>query len=259
MISWLKTIKGNGALAVPICLAVAIFFPANIASAQSVLPNPYPIAAPSLKASTPKTQHLAYLSSDLLSAYVADQYGATLKDRVAFQPENKIETNSAALNARMLATYVKRTYASTKTRVDHVRQERLCLAQAIYHEARGETEAGQWAVASVILNRVASKRYPNTICGVVFQNAERGKFKCQFSFACDGRSDMGGDGNRIVRESWVRSNVLALSATTQYRAGADPQTIPKTTLYYHTTTVQPSWALAFNRVTQIGSHIFYAR
>ena len=64
-------------------------------------------------------------------------------------------------------------------------KELWCLATAIYFEARGESYRGQVAVAQVVLNRVKDHRYPDTICGVVFQNQSR-RNSCQFSFACDG-------------------------------------------------------------------------
>ena len=70
---------------------------------------------------------------------------------------------------------------------DRVGAEKLCLAQAIYFEARSEPPAGQAAVAQVILNRMTSGLYPATICGVVFQNRSR-THACQFSFACEGKS-----------------------------------------------------------------------
>ncbi|MGI9415449.1 MAG: cell wall hydrolase, partial [Hyphomicrobiales bacterium] len=63
-----------------------------------------------------------------------------------------------------------------------------CLAVAIYYEARAESELGQIAVAQVILNRVESRAYPSSICGVVYQNAHM-RNRCQFSFTCDGRPD----------------------------------------------------------------------
>jgi len=74
-----------------------------------------------------------------------------------------------------------------------------CLAEAIYFESRGEAVRGQMAVAQVILNRVFSGKYPNTVCGVVYQNAHR-RLHCQFTFACDGIPD-------IVREPdmWERA------------------------------------------------------
>src|SRR5262249_61856823 len=56
-----------------------------------------------------------------------------------------------------------------------------CLAEAIYFEARGEAVRGQMAVAQVVLNRVFSGKYPNTVCGVVYQNAHR-RLHCQFTF-----------------------------------------------------------------------------
>src|SRR5262249_9190782 len=78
-----------------------------------------------------------------------------------------------------------------------------CLAEAIYFEARGEAVRGQMAVAQVVLNRVFSGKYPNTVCGVVYQNAHR-RLHCQFTFACDGIPD-------IVREPdmWERAQTIA--------------------------------------------------
>ena len=78
-----------------------------------------------------------------------------------------------------------------------------CLATAIYFEARGESVRGQIAVAQVVLNRVFSPFYPNEVCGVVYQNAERHD-SCQFTFACDGIPD-------IVTEpdAWARAKHIA--------------------------------------------------
>lgn len=258
MASGQETIKFKRALIAVVCLFASWCGATLSAHAQTMLPNPYLTLSQSI-ATQVKTQEVASLSPELLSAYVSDSRVAKLRNAALFQPEKWTNPRQPSLDATMLSNYVKAGYTPTQTRVQQARQERLCLAQAIYHEARGESESGQWAVASVILNRVASKRYPNSICGVVFQNANLGKFKCQFSFACDGRSDMGGVGNRIVRESWVRANVIALSAASQFLAGGKPQTIPTSALYYHTTAVSPDWAQTFRQVAQIGSHIFYAR
>ena len=63
-----------------------------------------------------------------------------------------------------------------------------CLTEVIYFEARGEVVRGQMAVAQVVLNRAFSGKYPNTVCGVVYQNAHR-HLACQFTFACDGIAD----------------------------------------------------------------------
>lgn len=200
------------------------------------------------------------LTSELLSNYVADHMSARLNEDITFQPSKWLEPEPVepSVDAQMLSAYATTQYVPTRDRVADMQQERLCLAQAIYHEARGEPEQGQWAVANVILNRVDSHRYPSTICGVVFQNAHKGKFKCQFTFACDGRSDMGGDGNRIVRESWVRSNIIAHAALTEFQAGRRPDALPGSALYYHTRSVAPDWSKVFTPVATIGSHIFYS-
>ncbi len=64
-----------------------------------------------------------------------------------------------------------------------------CLAQAIYFESRGEPLDGQIAVAEVVLNRVDDRRFPKTVCGVTRQGVGSGR-GCQFSYACDGNSDV---------------------------------------------------------------------
>jgi hypothetical protein len=127
-------------------------------------------------------------------------------------------------------------------------QEEACLATAIYHEARGETLKGQFAVAEVILNRVASRKFPNTICGVVFQGVKAGRYGgCQFSFACDRKSD--DLRNRTSADLARRiAQVMADGGHRGLTAGA---------LYFHTTAVNPSWARRFVQTTQIGAHLFY--
>lgn len=211
-------------------------------------------------------QNSSLLPSDLVYAYAAlgPVSGLRPSGDISFSPDkwtspqDTVASVTSPLNDEVLSEYVKSKFIPTHKRLDNARKERLCLAQAIYHEARGEPEKGQWAVANVVLNRVVSKRYPSTICGVVFQNAHKGRYRCQFSFACDGRSDMGGNGNRIVRESWVRANVMALSAFQQFKKGNRPQTLPATVLYYHTLNVSPDWSNSFRAVAAIGSHIFYS-
>ena len=76
-------------------------------------------------------------------------------------------------------------------------KEQRCLAEAIYFEARGEVEEGQVAVAQVVLNRVKNPSYPDSICGVVYQNKHK-RNRCQFSYACDGKKGTGS----TVRRAW---------------------------------------------------------
>lgn len=163
-----------------------------------------------------------------------------------------------AISAAELERYVARGYQPTEARRQLAAHERLCLAQAVYFEARGEPEAGQWAIARVVLNRVAHDNYPGQVCDVVFQGASQ-RGHCQFSFACDGRSDVGGNGNRIVRESWVKANLIAEEAYRRYlQDQPSVGELPASTLFFHARRVSPGWATAYQPVARIGAHVFYA-
>ena len=78
---------------------------------------------------------------------------------------------------------VERAFAAIADEKARAREEK-CLSEVIYFEARGEAVRGQIAVAQVVMNRVFSGKYPNTVCGVVYQNKHR-HMACQFTFACD--------------------------------------------------------------------------
>lgn len=130
--------------------------------------------------------------------------------------------------------------------------EMNCLAQAVYFEARGESHAGQLAVAQVVLNRVRSARYPDTICGVVYQNEHKYN-RCQFSFACDGRSETASN-----RRSWNDAVSVAQDAVAGERKDLIAG-LSGNTLYYHATSVSPRWASQMRVTKRIGRHIFYER
>jgi spore germination cell wall hydrolase CwlJ-like protein len=125
--------------------------------------------------------------------------------------------------------------------------ERACLARGIYYEARGEPYDGQIAVAQVIINRARSKRWPNTICGVINQGVERGE-KCQFSFTCH-PSSVAPHG-----ELWDEANALA----TEVLAGRAWLRELANVTHYHTTAVQPVWRLGLTELVTLGSHVFYS-
>ena len=202
---------------------------------------------------------VASVAPELLSSYVSHMPSASFDAGNSFRPETWAPRDDGPrLTESLLTDYLSNGYVPTPKRVENMQSERSCLATAIYHEARGEPEQGQWAVADVILNRVASSRYPSSICGVVYQNADKGKYRCQFSFACDGKPDEGGIGNRIVRESWVRAYMIAEAALKQQQADMRTEMVPETALFYHTVSVNPQWAGKLKRVASIGSHIFYA-
>lgn len=191
----------------------------------------------------------AELTEAVLMGYIAKRRNQAL-DAI----ETVDVSDKPALTAAVVSSYAVKGFVPTVKRVKLAESEKLCLAQAIYHEARGESREGQLAVANVIINRAFSKKYPSTICGVVFQNADKGRYKCQFTFACDGRSDMGRE-----RTAWNRSLKLAEDAFYEFQRGDRPGVIPNSALFYHTTAVAPEWSHTFSRVAAIGSHVFYAR
>lgn len=136
---------------------------------------------------------------------------------------------------------------STGTAMQVSDKELWCLATAIYFEARGESYRGQVAVAQVVLNRVKDYRYPDTICGVVFQNQSR-RNSCQFSFACDGIPETIND-----RTSWAQAEDIAKRFTN----GELYLTEVANATHYHATYVRPAWAPRMTKLTQIGLHVFY--
>jgi hypothetical protein len=159
-------------------------------------------------------------------------------------------TNEASLSDSMLQTYALK-YQPTVKKVQFSNAEKLCLSQAIYHEARGESDKGQWAVANVIINRAMSHKFPTTLCGVVYQNADQGYLRCQFTFACDGKSDLGTE-----QGAWAKASKMASAAYHEFQSGERPGVVPSDALYYHTLSVDPGWNL--RRVAVIGAHEFYA-
>lgn len=122
-----------------------------------------------------------------------------------------------------------------------------CLAEAIYFEARGEAVRGQIAVAQVVLNRAFSGKYPDTVCGVVYQNKHR-HLACQFTFACDNNAD-------VIREPdmWDRAQKIA-------KAMLDGRLwLPEVdrSTHYHAYWVRPSWVSEMKRMYKFGVHTFY--
>ncbi len=203
------------------------------------------------------------LNEQMLLSYIKQQKLEKINSDILFNPQKWVINNPSAVNSSIssenLNVWLLQNYVTTDKKVEVAANERQCLAKAIYHEARGEPEKGQWAVANVILNRVASSSYPSTVCGVVYQNATSQNFRCQFTFACDGKSDVAGEGNRIVRTSWVRSNLIAFAAFKQYQTGTQLEALPRDVLFYHTRAVSPNWSKVYKVVAEIGNHIFYAK
>jgi spore germination cell wall hydrolase CwlJ-like protein len=130
--------------------------------------------------------------------------------------------------------------------------EKSCLATAVYFEARSESALGQLAVANVIINRTKTSTYPSTICGVVFQGSSRFN-ACQFSFACDGRSDAPQAGRAWRKAVAIANLLLPLEKKKKY----EEFLFVSMATHYHTDEVKPRWSKSLNRLNQIGRHIFY--
>jgi len=180
---------------------------------------------------------LAVFASGMCMAYAPYTEKAPLPARVAI-----------AMSAPAPAKPLKVAPSALELALIHVLQERECLAQAMYYEARGEGPTGEEAIAEVIFNRMRIAGYPNTICGVVYEGANLHK-GCQFSFTCNGamlepRSPA----------AWAEARLMAAKIITGQQPLLD---LTGGATSYHAADVQPMWADTLLQTTQIGNHIFY--
>ena len=140
-------------------------------------------------------------------------------------------------------------------------QEAVCLAKNMYYEARNQGLAGQLAVSLVVMNRVKDKRYPDTICEVVYQGPiskwwlkEKGKIvpirnRCQFSWYCDGKSD---DPKNKKKYKFF----LDLSRDLVY-GNMQVVDITEGATHYHADYVYPDWRKTKTKTIEVADHIFY--
>ena len=126
-----------------------------------------------------------------------------------------------------------------------VMKEVECLARNIYFEAGGEPRAGKIAVAEVTMNRVKSKQYPRTVCGVVNQ---RIKGTCQFSWVCQNKSNVRHNSDAWRDSIKIAENILI----SKHHYG-----IIGTAMHFHADYVEPVWAEQKKLIRKIGNHIFY--
>jgi N-acetylmuramoyl-L-alanine amidase len=157
-----------------------------------------------------------------------------------------ITTVSAAMTATMLIAPVYATVQHENRLADQAETE--CLALNIYYEARSSNLADKAAVADVVINRTQDRRYPNTICGVVQDGYKANRRDCQFSWYCDGKSDIPQDQDR-----WMEAQSIAFSMI----AFGDYRGITEGATHYHATYVDPFWASSLQMVGRIGQHIYY--
>jgi spore germination cell wall hydrolase CwlJ-like protein len=125
----------------------------------------------------------------------------------------------------------------------------MCVALAVYFEARGEPDVGQIAVAHVIRNRMEDPRYPDNACDVVKQgyywNGNPIRNMCQFSFYCDGKPE-----NPQDVHAWHDALYIAKLS------GFVPDVTHGAT-HYHSTKVFPEWAHTGHVTAKIYKHVFY--
>jgi spore germination cell wall hydrolase CwlJ-like protein len=138
------------------------------------------------------------------------------------------------------------------------KSELLCLSLNVYHESRSDNLAGRISVADVVLNRVDSTLFPNTVCGVVHQAKTRVNWKgnvvpvrgmCHFSWYCDGMSD-----EPLEEDAWEDAQIVAeLALNGGWRGISEGAT------HYHATYVEPNWIndRGMVPVGRIGEHKFY--
>lgn len=176
-------------------------------------------------------------------------------EKPAQSPTSAASASASAItqNKPAATTVVHKADEPPRSRFTHLvaaprfERELRCLAEVVYFEARSEPERGQAAVAQVVLNRVQSELYPDTICGVVYQNRHR-HLACQFTFACEGKS------LRITEpEPWrVATRVSrAVFEGRTYLADVGTST------HYHADYVRPYWAKKLRKMDVIGRHVFY--
>ena len=138
-------------------------------------------------------------------------------------------------------------------------QDIYCMALNIYHESRSENLAGKFAVADVVMNRVKDRRYPDNVCGVIYDAELKPSWKdpnifvpvrnrCQFSWYCDGKPD-----TPLETDSWNESMLIAHQIIHEGRMKG----ITEGATHYHTIYIEPYWASSLDLVGNIGSHIFY--
>jgi len=127
--------------------------------------------------------------------------------------------------------------------------ELRCLAENIYHEARGESLEGQYAIAEVTMNRLASPFFPKTVCEVVHDtrwDRLRRRLVAHFSWtAFEIRSEPSGP-------AWDQAMRVAETVYDGHSMSVVPGA-----LFYHATYVNPYWASSKKVVAKIGNHIFY--
>jgi spore germination cell wall hydrolase CwlJ-like protein len=161
-----------------------------------------------------------------------------------------LEKNAAAEGSKALPSASEAITKSEVQAVDPVGKEPLddaivCLSRTIYWEARGEGAASMESIASVVMNRLGHEGFPNTICEVVRQGREQGA--CQFSWWCDGRSDVAKEDDAYAIAKEIARQ--ALNGQLPDRTGG--------AMYFHQRQANPGWSSKFIKTAEVGQFVFY--
>lgn len=194
---------------------------------------------------------LTILSVLLPNIAVSDANKAVIND--IFNMDQKYRADMPKLRLKWLisATNLDHNRIYSESHLDLLPMQKggkqwYCLAQALYFEARGESIKGQFAVAEVILNRMDSKDFPNSVCGVVNQGSSK-RHKCQFSYMCDGRFEIVNE-KQAFEISGKIAKIMLRGAPRKLTTGAT---------FYHSQNVSPRWSKKFHKTASIGQHYFY--
>ncbi|WGR95783.1 cell wall hydrolase [Bradyrhizobium sp. ISRA443] len=214
----------------------SLFFGSSLGSPESIerwLPGEEPVIVTPAAQPDPDMKVMASLPVDADGPVKAGEMGESIAPKGQVNADNQ----RAKTPAERLGLFDAKSRAKSEK----------CLAEAVYFEARGEAVRGQIAVAQVVMNRVFSGKYPETVCGVVYQNKNR-HFACQFTFACDNIPD-------VVREPdmWDRAKKIA-------KAMLDGKLwLPEVnrSTHYHAYWVRPSWVSEMKKTYKFGVHTFY--
>jgi len=176
-----------------------------------------------------------------------------------FIPYRMLAIQEANLTAQLSAYQMQNSYLVTQVNdmsqemkflqlsyddKQKVMREVDCLAKNIYFEAQGEPRAGKIAVAEVTMNRVKSRQFAKTVCGVVYQKT---KGTCQFSWVCQDKKAIR---NRLAWKESLQIAEMILIFDREYG-------IIGSAKYFHADYVDPEWADHKKLIRKIGNHIFY--
>jgi len=154
-----------------------------------------------------------------------------------------IHLKSLLVSVALLVALLSASAAKAEVPAESIPAQELgCLAMNIYHEARGETVKGKLAVAAVTMNRVKSKYYPDTVCGVVWQSK-------QFSWTGTKTE------HHAVNETQAWVNAIEIAQ--MFIDGGNWEGVGEAT-HYHTIAVSPNWKNDDQLIGQVGNHLFYA-